>query len=188
MIKSENYASMNSLQQFSLLTVILLFLNSCTSESQSSNTFSYTNDYIDILKDEEEAELNGTLSQLEDSIGSQIVIITDTLAGEAIEEYSLRKAREFGAGRAGYNDGIVITIAPKDRMTRIEVGYGLECIISDSIASIIIETKMIPHFKNEKYYDGLYAAVDDIRNRLYLKQSEIGYCESNPGFNGENPI
>lgn len=164
----------------------LLFIVSCThNESHSVNIYLYTNDFEAILTDEQRTILNTALSELEKSIGSQIVVITTSLNGETIEEYSYRMANEIEVGRAGYNDGILITVAPMDRITRIEVGSGLECIITDSIATHIIDTKMIPHFRDGEYFEGLEASVDDLINRLYENQSEIGLCESNPDFDGE---
>ena len=117
------------------------------------NLYARVNDYADILTDPEEDQLNDLLKSLEDSIGSQLIILTiDSLDERTIEEYSMDVANDWRIGRSDYNDGILITLAMKDRKIRIEVGYGLEQIIRDEIAKKIIDSTMLPEFRKGDFY------------------------------------
>lgn len=125
------------------VTVILLSF-SCspqpTSNQQSGEALEHlnvpalyarVNDYANILADGEEAELNKLLKSLEDSVGSQLVILSVNSLENSIEEYSVQVANQWGIGRADYNDGIMIILAMSEQEVRIEVGYGLELIVKD---------------------------------------------------------
>ncbi len=91
------------------------------------------------------------------------VITIDTLKGQRIEDYSLNQAEKLGIGRQGYNDGILLTIAVKNRQVRLEVGRGLELIIKDEIASKINRQVIIPQLKQRKYGLGIFKGLDSVR-------------------------
>lgn len=128
-----------------------------------------------LLSEEQEQNLFKLIQELEDSIGSQIaIIIVDTLSGEKIEGFAIRKVKELDLGRDVINDGLLIAIAYKDREMRIEVGFGLEKIIKDEIAAQIIEEQMVPKFREQKYYEGIYAAVVSVKRLIEEKKQLIG--------------
>ncbi|WP_159581509.1 YgcG family protein [Marinoscillum sp. 108] len=175
---------MRNFQYFLLLTLLTTF--GCNSQSQKSTPqrttysnvpelYARVNDYADILSDDEEANLNQLLKSLEDSIGSQLVILSIVSLDErTIEEYSIDVADNWRIGRANYNDGIIITLAMKDRMIRIEVGYGLELIIRDEIAKKIIDSTMIPEFRTGNFNAGLTKASEKIINLIYSNPELVG--------------
>lgn len=164
-----------------ILIVILFSTTFCSSprnQVDCPNTpklLGRVNDYSDILTDEEEQNLTTILARLEKDIGSQMGILTiDTLNGELIEEYSLRVANCWALGRKNYNDGLLITVALKDRKMRIEVGYGLEKIVKDEIARNIIVNEIVPKFKQEKYFNGLLAATNKIDSLIRTNIKLVG--------------
>ncbi|WP_258099119.1 TPM domain-containing protein [Marinoscillum pacificum] len=139
------------------------------------NLYARVNDYADILTDPEEDQLNDLLKSLEDSIGSQLIILTiDSLDERTIEEYSMDVANDWRIGRADYNDGILITLAMKDRKIRIEVGYGLEQIIRDEIAKKIIDSTMLPEFRKGDFYSGLTKASQVLIDLIYGNPNLVG--------------
>ncbi|NMM47615.1 TPM domain-containing protein [Marinigracilibium pacificum] len=159
------------------LWIILLFLIiiSCNSNSDSENKLYRVNDYANILSETEENDLSQLVRSLEDSIGSQIIILTtNSLEGKTIERYSLEFANNWGIGRKDYDDGILITIAPSDRQVRIEVGYGLELIIGDEIAKSIIDNTMLPEFRNGDFYKGISEGTKEIINLIYDHPELVG--------------
>jgi len=132
-------------------------------------------DHADILTDDEEAALTKQVRMLEDSIGSQIVVLTiNSLDGEKIENYSLRRAEEMKIGRKDYDDGILITAAVRDRQMRIEVGIGLENIIKDEIASQILSDQMAPMFREEKYYEGFRLSIERLSALIIENKDLVG--------------
>ena len=169
--------------RYSFLIVVILFSISCTSQSNksekeasnNSNSVYWVNDYADVLSTEEESQLTQVLKSLEDSIGSQMVILTiPSIGDQTIEEYSLQTARKWKIGRANYDDGILITMAVNDRKVRIEVGYGLELIIRDEIAAMIIRDQMIPAFRDGLYFKGLSEGSREIIKRIYSNPELVG--------------
>ncbi len=175
---------MTNFQNILLLALLVTF--GCNSQPQHSRAqsisnsgilqlYARVNDYANILTDEEEDNLNALLKYLEDSIGSQLVILSiDSLDERTIEEYSIDVADSWRIGRANYDDGIIITLAMKDRKIRIEVGYGLELIIRDEIAKKIIDNTMVPEFRTGNFNAGLTKASEEIINLIYSNSELIG--------------
>jgi uncharacterized protein len=65
-------------------------------------------------------------------------------------------------GQKGKDNGVLIVIAKSDRKARIEVGYGLEGVLTDAATTQIREREMNPRFKANDFYGGLNAAVSAI--------------------------
>ncbi|MEO7403171.1 MAG: TPM domain-containing protein, partial [Burkholderiales bacterium] len=107
------------------------------------------------------ATLTEKLRAFEKRKGSQIaVVVVPTTEPETIDQYSIRLAEKVKIGRAKVDDGLIIVISMKDRKTRIEVGYGLEGAIPDSVASQVRRQVMNPAFREGRYFDGLNAGAD----------------------------
>ncbi len=135
----------------------------------------WVNDYIALLTTEQKTVLSNELQALEDSVGSQVVVmIIDTLEGMEISDFSLLIANSWGIGRKDYDDGVLILLSMKDRQMRIEVGLGLEKIIPNETAEDIIKNEMIPEFREQKFYAGLLAAVQRIKTLILNKRELIG--------------
>tara|TARA_Y100001937_G_scaffold128452_3_gene205084 strand:- start:347213 stop:348076 length:864 start_codon:yes stop_codon:yes gene_type:complete len=107
--------------------------------------------------------LTAKLKSLEDRQGSQVaIVIMPTIGDVPIEDFSIRLVEKWKLGRAGVDDGLLILVAEKERAVRIEVGYGLEGPIPDAKANRIIDTIIVPEFKQGNYYQGLDQATDAI--------------------------
>jgi uncharacterized protein len=107
------------------------------------------------------AALEQKLAAFEERKGSQIaVLLVRTTAPEAIEPYTLRVAEEWGIGRTGVDDGVVLVVAVDDRRMRFEVGYGLEGAVPDALARRIIAEVIAPSFYEGDYAGGLDAGLD----------------------------
>lgn len=128
-----------------------------------------------LLSEEQELDLFKLIQEVDSTIGSQIaIVIVDTLSGEKIEGFAVRKVKELDLGRDVINDGLLIAIVYKAREMRIEVGYGLEKIITDEIAAQIIEELMVPKFREQKYYEGIDAAVVRVKSLIEEKKHLVG--------------
>src|SRR3546814_6116653 len=66
----------------------------------------------------------------------------------------------------------LLIVAPGERKVRIEVGYGLEGILTDAMSSIIIQRAIILHFKQDDYPGGIAAGVNEIGKLLALPPAE----------------
>jgi uncharacterized protein len=118
------------------------------------------NDYAGILSAETVQRLSDTLKAHEDRTGNQVVILTiSSLNGENLEDYANTVFNTWKLGQKEKNNGILILIIPNDRSMRIEVGYGLEPVLPDLLASRIIREVMTPKFKDGDYNGGISDGV-----------------------------
>lgn len=107
------------------------------------------------------AQLTQTLADLEKRKGSQIaVLVVPTTDGEPIEQFSLRVAEAWKIGRKKIDDGALLVVAKNDRRLRIEVGYGLEGVLTDVTARRIIDEVITPKFKSGDFAGGVSAGVE----------------------------
>src|SRR3546814_12116524 len=88
------------------------------------------------------------LAALEQASTRQLGVATSPdLQDYPIEEYGYRLCRAWGLGQAEANNGAILIVAPNERKVRIEVGYGLEAILTAALSSVIIQTPILSHFR-----------------------------------------
>ena len=118
------------------------------------------NDEAHIFSQNERDELLNLLQNFEQNSTTQIAIVTlNSLENKSIEELSLEIARGYKLGQKEDSNGVLLVVAPNDKKVRIEVGYGLEGVLTDAISSQIINSVMIPKFKNGKMSEGIKKGV-----------------------------
>ena len=117
-------------------------------------------DYADILTAQEEAALKNKLIHYADTTSTQIVVVSiPSLEGRNINFFAANWAHKWGIGQKGKGNGVLILLAEKDRKISIQVGYGMEHLLTDAMSRRIIERDMIPHFREGDYYAGLDAGT-----------------------------
>jgi uncharacterized protein len=113
-------------------------------------------DTAHLLPPELAASLSQELAAHEQRTGNQVAILTlPTLQGEPVEDFSHRVATTWKLGQKGTDNGVLLLVAPQDRRIRIEVGYGLEGVLTDAVTSRIIRNEMVPHFRAGNYAEGI---------------------------------
>ncbi len=121
------------------------------------------NDNARLLSDDAHGRLEATLADIETKTGAQVAVLTiETLGDESIEDYSMHVAETWKLGQQGKNNGVLLVIARDDHKMRIEVGYGLEGVLTDARCSRIIAELMRPRFRDGDFGGGLDAAVGAI--------------------------
>jgi uncharacterized protein len=121
----------------------------------------HVTDLTGTLTAQQVAALEQPLAALEKRKGSQVVILMlPTTQPESIEAYSLKVAEANRLGRDEVDDGLLLIVAKDDRKARIEVGYGLEGVVTDAISSRVIREYLAPHFRENDYAGGLAAASE----------------------------
>jgi uncharacterized protein len=121
------------------------------------------NDYAKLLPQERARALEAQLEKFEQETGHQIAVLTiPSLDGDSLEDFSIRVAESWKIGEKGFDNGAILLIARDDRRLRIEVGYGLEGVMPDAIASRIIREVITPRFRSGDYAGGIEAGVDAI--------------------------
>lgn len=120
----------------------------------------HVTDLTGTLTSAESSQLESELAALEQRKGAQMaVLIVPTTGDLPIEEYALAVAEKTKLGRQAPDDGLLLLVAKQDRKARIEVGYGLEGVVTDAIASRVIREYLAPKFRAGNYYGGLQDAV-----------------------------
>jgi uncharacterized protein len=120
-------------------------------------------DYAGILTIDQRRDLEGKLARFEEDTANQVAVVTiPTLAGDSLEDYAIRLAENWRIGRKGKDNGVILLIVIQDRKIRIEVGYGLEGVLPDSLAGEIIRQEIASRFRRGQFYQGIQAGVDAI--------------------------
>lgn len=141
--------------------IFLVFISSIGFSQQIPSLQKYVNDYANILSPSDVSRINSLAARIEENTTVQVAILTiDSTQPMSIEEYAVNVFEKSGIGFKDKNNGILIVAAINDRKWRIEVGYGLEPIINDAKAGLIGRTYITPAFREDRYGDGLYDAVD----------------------------
>ncbi len=118
-------------------------------------------DQTSTLSSDQIALLDASLKAFETRMGSQIaVLIVPTTSPESIEQFSIRVADAWKIGRKKVDDGAILVIAKDDRSLRIEVGYGLEGVLTDATAKRIIDEVIVPKFRSGDFAGGIVDGVD----------------------------
>lgn len=125
-----------------------------------------------ILSPQIQAQLTGELAALEQKTSRQLVVVTlPTLQGYDIADYGYQLGRAWGIGQKGTNNGALFIVAPGDRKVRIEVGYGLEGVLTDAMTSIILQRAVLPRFKAGDMPGGVVAGTAALVEQMGLDTS-----------------
>lgn len=120
-------------------------------------------DLTGTLNAQQTGELEARIAAYESRRGSQLaVLMLPTTKPEEIEQYSIRVAEAWKIGRKKVDDGLILVVAKDDRRLRIEVGYGLEGAIPDSVAKRVIDERITPRFRDGDFYGGVRDGVDQL--------------------------
>jgi len=139
-----------------VLLVLLISIFSSVISLEIPKLKGRINDYANILISADEANLENMLRHTEKNTSSQVVLLTiPSLEGENLESYSLKVAEAWQIGQKESDNGLLMLIAVQEKKIRIEVGYGLEHIITDAKSGYIIRTYIVPEFQKGNFYQGI---------------------------------
>jgi uncharacterized protein len=130
-------------------------------------------DAANVLSPQQETELARKSAELEEATGRQLVVATiPDLQGYDIADFGYRLGRHWGIGERGRDTGILLIVAPAERRVRIEVGYGLEPVMTDALSRRIIEREFRPRARDGDLPGGILAAADALIAQLQLPAEE----------------
>lgn len=146
------------------------------------------NDEAKLIPAEQLKRIEEKLEQFERETGSQVAVLTlDSLEGEAIEDYANKVARTWALGQKGKDSGVLLLVARQDRQMRIEVGYGLEPVLTDLQTNIIQNQVIIPYFKRGDFGGGIEAGADAILSTIAGKPVQPAAAPQPAGRGGGAP-
>jgi len=135
----------------------------------------YVNDFAQILSSSYRQSLEQELVSFKEETTAEIAVVTiNSLEGGSIEDYAVRLFEDWKIGEKEKDNGILVLIAKEDRKIKIEVGYGLEPVITDGRAGRIIREKMRPAFREEDYDEGVKLAVAQIKEYIHSGEPPAG--------------
>ena len=146
-----------------LAIFFLLYLVTPSRATNYPKSVGYVNDFANLFSSDFRTRLESQLQQLNSDTTNQLVVVTvDNLEGIPLEEYTNTLFTQWGIGQKGKDNGLLLLIAKQERQIRIEVGYGLESVITDGRAGEIIRQSITPAFKRSDFQGGTQAGVDSL--------------------------
>ncbi len=135
----------------------------------------YVNDFAGMFSFSFRQSLEQELVAFEKETTAEIAVVTiDSLEGGNLEDYAVRLFEDWQIGKKDKDNGLLLLIAEKEREIRIEVGYGLEPVITDGRAGRIIREQMQPAFREGNYEEGVRLAVSQIEEYIQGDESASG--------------
>ena len=123
----------------------------------------YFNDYAGLVSAADAQRLDAKLEAFDKQTSNQVVVaVFPELPSPSMEDFTIRTAQSWRAGREKLDNGVVLFVFVKDRKSRIEVGYGLEGALPDITARHILDDALTPRFRAGDFAGGLEASVDAI--------------------------
>lgn len=130
-------------------------------------------DQANLLSPATEQALTEKLAALETGSSDQLVVVTlNSLQGQEIEDYGYQLGRAWGIGQSDNDNGALLIVAPNERKVRIEVGYGLEPILTDAFSALVIHNEILPEFREGNFEAGVVRGVDALVAQLSLDPAE----------------
>lgn len=151
----------------------------CLGQSLPSRPQGHVSDFANILSGQSRMRLESIGLELRQKTGVQIALVAiPSVQPYSIEQYATKLFETWGIGRKGKDNGILLLVALNDQQVRIEVGYGLEGIITDAVSRRIIERSILPAFRQGAYAEGFEAGTLTIAN-LIAQSFDVSIASTN---------
>ncbi|MDD3310555.1 YgcG family protein [Pseudodesulfovibrio sp.] len=147
----------------------VLLLAAVPARALEAPSFSgYVTDRAHMISAEAKAAMEDRLAELDRTDSTQVAVLTiPSLEGDSLEDFSIRVAEAWKVGHKGSDNGVLLIVSKGDHKIRIEVGYGLEGVLTDILAGQIIKNIIGPHFRAGDYdagfIDGVAAIAGAVR-------------------------
>jgi uncharacterized protein len=153
-----------------LLAVVCAWATPSDDLRRSLKPAGYVSDFAGVLPVATRSTLERELAALEAQTGVELAVVTvASLKGGEINDFATRLFEEWGIGKKGSDNGLLLIASIQDRRMRIEVGYGLEARIPDGVAGRVRDDSILPHFRRGDYATGLLTGA---RHLAALVQGE----------------
>jgi uncharacterized protein len=120
------------------------------------------NDFAGVLDAPAEARIIALAEGVRRDTGVELAVVTiPSYAPEAsLDDYAVGLFQAWGIGKSREDNGLLLIMALAERRVRIEVGYGLEPIVTDGRAGAIIDAEILPAFRRGEYGEGLVRGAE----------------------------
>ena len=121
----------------------------------------YVYDEASLLSPNAKQALFEKLSSEDHATQTQVIVaIFKSLDDEDLVDYTNRLFKSWKIGDAKKDNGALLAIYLKEHKIRIEVGYGLEPVLTDAKSKMVIQTILSPAFAQKQFDQGVSQSVD----------------------------
>ncbi|MBK8226710.1 MAG: TPM domain-containing protein [Flavobacteriales bacterium] len=153
-----------------LLLLLVLSSGGCTKEHPVGHVL----DMEEVLTPGQHRKLDSLFRAHEAITGNEIALVSHaTFNGRSAMEYATAFGDSAGVGEKDKDNGVVIAFSKARREVFIATGYGTERVLHDSICQRIVDNEMLPRFKQEDYFGGLYSGGRSIVDFLARPENRI---------------
>lgn len=171
------------------LCIPLLFIGTATAAPNFPVLSGRVVDDANILSPGAEQQLEQAFNDYEHDTSTQVVVVTvPSLQGLTIEDYGVQLGRHWQIGQKDKDNGILLIVAPNEREVRIEVGYGLEGVMTDALANQIITSIILPPFREGRTEEGVVRGAKAILNVLGGGEIDASIAPDGSAAAGEYPF
>ena len=142
----------------------------------------YVSDFANVLDPQSRAQLEAYAGQVEQTTGVQMALVTlKSLDGQQIEDVTNTLYRQWGVGKKGKDEGIMLLLAVQDHRDRIEVGYGLEPILPDGFDGSILRG-IQPLLRQGAYGQAMMSGAAQIGSEIARAKGVAAQPEERPQY------
>jgi uncharacterized protein len=140
-------------------------------------------DAAGVLSAEQQATLRTLSADVEQQTTAELAVVSvASLDGKTVDEFANQWFNTWKIGKRDVNNGVLLLVAPRERRVRIEVGYGLEPLLTDSKCGEILDSVVLPRFKANDIAGGMMAGARRIADEL------IRHPQEARGIPGSGPL
>jgi uncharacterized protein len=141
----------------------------------------YVNDFANILTEDARSRLEARLSALEKDTTAEVTFVSvETIGDSSLEEYAAGLFQDWGIGKKGKDNGVLFLVTLKEGDLRIEVGYGLESIITDGRAGRILDQDVLPYLEKGDFDQAFESGLISIERYIRDESQPASIIEDNP--------
>lgn len=167
-----------------LFASLSLFAGVAFAYSSPGSPTGYVNDFAQVMSASAKQALEAELTTFKQTTSNEITVVTvPNMGGDYIENYAVKLFAEWGIGTKAKDNGVLLLLSIEERKMRIEVGYGLEGALPDSIAQSILNNEMTPLLKAGDYDGAVTAGVQAIE-----QATKVEYSASAETIPKDNPF
>ncbi len=145
-----------ALKSFIFLLFIVSAFSSVHAGPEYPKASGYVNDFAGALDAGTAAEIKKVAEDLEAQTSDELAVVTvKSVAPMALKDYAVELFKRWGIGKKKKDNGVLLIVAVEDHRVEIEVGYGLEGVLTDGKCGEILDTYVVPRFKEKDVARGM---------------------------------
>ncbi len=155
------------MKHFYLLIIIIISINIIGCTNKFPKPYGFVNDFAHIINENEYYDIINTVDEIHNEKHIQIAVVTldsTHYKNQDFTTYVKDLGNNWGVGEKNKNNGVILAISESNKKVVIQVGTGIEKVLTDSICGEILKKEMIPEFKKGKFKDGIIKGLKKINS------------------------